>query len=89
MLVSHLVDALQQIATSMGAIYWEFNSDSCQVEAVGLTAEAPWGSESSVQCQCNIVNDTYCHVDKMYSFYTYVALKFYTLVLCFVLFYIS
>ncbi|XP_058194296.1 probable LRR receptor-like serine/threonine-protein kinase RFK1 isoform X1 [Rhododendron vialii] len=59
------VDALQQIATSMGAIYWEFNSDSCQVEVVGLTAQAPWGSEGSVKCQCNFVNDTYCHVDKI------------------------
>ncbi|KAG5561362.1 hypothetical protein RHGRI_004405 [Rhododendron griersonianum] len=59
------VDALQQIATSMGAIYWEFNSDSCQVEVVGLTAQAPWGSVSSVKCQCNFVNDTYCHVDKI------------------------
>ncbi|KAI8567407.1 hypothetical protein RHMOL_Rhmol02G0119700 [Rhododendron molle] len=59
------VDALQQIATSMGAIYWEFNSDSCQVEVVGLTAQAPKGSESSVECQCDLVNDTYCHVDKI------------------------
>ncbi|KAH7839404.1 hypothetical protein Vadar_003718 [Vaccinium darrowii] len=59
------VDALQQIATSMGAIYWEFNSDSCQVEVVGLTAQAPRGSESSVECLCNFVNDTYCHVVKI------------------------
>ncbi|XP_058194283.1 probable LRR receptor-like serine/threonine-protein kinase RFK1 [Rhododendron vialii] len=59
------VDALQQIATSMGAIYWEFNSDSCQVEVVGLTDQAPKGSDSSVECPCNFVNDTYCHVEKI------------------------
>ncbi|CAL5345217.1 unnamed protein product [Camellia sinensis] len=30
------VDALQQIAITMGAKYWKFNGDSCQVEQVGV-----------------------------------------------------
>ncbi|GMP72074.1 hypothetical protein CsSME_00030238 [Camellia sinensis var. sinensis] len=57
------VAALQQMATTMGANYWEFNSDSCQVKMVGVvTPQAPTGSQSNIECQCNFVNDTYCHV---------------------------
>ncbi|KAA8519598.1 hypothetical protein F0562_013957 [Nyssa sinensis] len=56
------VDALQQITTTMGATYWKFNSDSCQVEMVRVTAQVPRGSESSIVCQCNSENNTNCHV---------------------------
>ncbi|CAL5411484.1 unnamed protein product [Camellia sinensis] len=56
------VDALQQIAITMGAKYWKFNGDSCQVEQVGVTPQAPSGSESTVYCPCNFTNDIYCHV---------------------------
>ncbi|CAL5409023.1 unnamed protein product [Camellia sinensis] len=56
------VDALQQIAITMGAKYWKFNGDSCQVEQVGVTPQAPSGSQSTVYCPCNFTNDIYCHV---------------------------
>ncbi|XP_052201517.1 probable LRR receptor-like serine/threonine-protein kinase RFK1 isoform X2 [Diospyros lotus] len=59
------VDALQQIVTTMGSKYWEFNEDSCQVEKVGVTSRAPSSAESSVLCQCDFANDTYCHVVKI------------------------
>ncbi|KAL7243481.1 hypothetical protein ACSBR1_015804 [Camellia fascicularis] len=59
------VDALQQIAITMGAKYWEFNGDSCQVERVGVTPLAPSGSESTVYCPCNFTNDIYCHVTEI------------------------
>ncbi|GFY88663.1 receptor-like kinase in flowers 1 [Actinidia rufa] len=58
------VDALRQIATTMGAKYWQFNNDLCQVEKVGITPEDPSGAENSVECDCKIGNGTctYCHV---------------------------
>ncbi|XP_057494278.1 probable LRR receptor-like serine/threonine-protein kinase RFK1 isoform X1 [Actinidia eriantha] len=59
------VDALRQIATTMGAKYWQFNNDLCQVEKVGITPEEPSGAENSVKCDCNIGNGTYCHVVKI------------------------
>ncbi|KAA8515039.1 hypothetical protein F0562_018173 [Nyssa sinensis] len=61
-LVQEEVDALQQITTTLGATYWKFNSDSCQVEMVGVTPQAPRRSESSVSCECNSENSTICHV---------------------------
>ncbi|CAL5412405.1 unnamed protein product [Camellia sinensis] len=60
---SKLPEEEGQMATTMGANYWEFNSDSCQVKMVGVvTPQAPTGSQSNIECQCNFVNDTYCHV---------------------------
>ncbi|XP_056175532.1 probable LRR receptor-like serine/threonine-protein kinase RFK1 isoform X2 [Syzygium oleosum] len=56
------VDALQQIAAKMGAKYWEFDGNSCAVVKVGVTTEIPEGAESTIACECNIPNDTLCHV---------------------------
>ncbi|XP_052183607.1 probable LRR receptor-like serine/threonine-protein kinase RFK1 isoform X3 [Diospyros lotus] len=66
------VDALQQIVTTMGVKYWKFNSSSCRVELVGVTPQAPRKSEGSVECNCNLKNDSYCHVVK-------IELKFFNL----------
>ncbi|KAL3741619.1 hypothetical protein ACJRO7_017131 [Eucalyptus globulus] len=56
------VDALQQIAAKLRAKYWEFDGDSCEVVKVGVTTEIPKGAESTVACECNFLNDTFCHV---------------------------
>ncbi|GLT52814.1 hypothetical protein SLA2020_261320 [Shorea laevis] len=53
------VDALQQIATTMGSKYWKFNGTFCQIEMVGMTPEPPRNSERSIGCDCN---NTVCHV---------------------------
>ncbi|KAL7102741.1 hypothetical protein ACP275_08G137100 [Erythranthe tilingii] len=59
------VDALQQIATEMGAKYWKFNGGLCEVESVGVSAAPPSGSEGYVECNCNYNNNTICHVTKI------------------------
>ncbi|KAL1829621.1 hypothetical protein ACET3Z_008033 [Daucus carota] len=56
------IDALQEIASTMGATYWKFNGDLCQIEIVGTTPTKPEGSESSVDCECDFDNSTTCHV---------------------------
>ncbi|XP_054777749.1 probable LRR receptor-like serine/threonine-protein kinase RFK1 isoform X2 [Prosopis cineraria] len=56
------VDALQEILSTMGATYWKFDGDSCQIEMVGLTPVPPSGSQSSIGCQCFSENGTNCHV---------------------------
>ncbi|KAK3004606.1 hypothetical protein RJ639_018463, partial [Escallonia herrerae] len=45
----------------MGAVYWKFNVDSCQIDMVGAMPHAPEGSESLVGCDCS-GNSTGCHV---------------------------
>ncbi|XP_059436366.1 uncharacterized protein LOC132169331 [Corylus avellana] len=56
------VDALQQIAKTMGATYWEFNATSCKLETVGVTSpEPPAGSEKNITCNCQFHNNT-CHI---------------------------
>ncbi|KAM3284857.1 putative LRR receptor-like serine/threonine-protein kinase RFK1 isoform X2 [Capsicum chacoense] len=56
------VDILEQIATTMGATHWKFNDEFCQIEAVGVTTDQPSWSETDVECNCTIGNDTACHI---------------------------
>lgn len=49
------VDALQQISSTMGATYWKFDGDSCQIEMVGITPEGPVGSERSVDSWSRVI----------------------------------
>lgn len=60
-----LVDALQQIATTLGSKYWKFDAESCTVEKVGLTETPPPLAEQVIECECSPTNDTDCHVVKM------------------------
>ncbi|XP_062095355.1 probable LRR receptor-like serine/threonine-protein kinase RFK1 isoform X2 [Humulus lupulus] len=56
------VDALEEIASTMGAKYWKFiNDDSCQIEMVGVAENRPTGAESSISCNCTSAINT-CHV---------------------------
>ncbi|KAL6333677.1 hypothetical protein AAG906_028863 [Vitis piasezkii] len=50
----------------MGATYWKFNGDSCQIEMVGLTPQPPRGSEQSIVCEnFSEKNRTVLHVIRM------------------------
>lgn len=60
-----LVDALQQITTTMGAKYWRFNNDACRIEMVGVTEKPPKGAQSNTDCECYFENNTVCHVVKL------------------------
>ncbi|XP_014630770.1 ATP-binding/protein serine/threonine kinase isoform X2 [Glycine max] len=55
------VDALKEITSTMGATYWEFDSDSCHSKMLRLTPEPPKGSQSSIDCDCTSEINT-CHV---------------------------
>ncbi|KAH6765271.1 receptor-like kinase in flowers 1 [Perilla frutescens var. frutescens] len=56
------VDALQQIVTEMGATYYKFNGDQCEIEMVGMSPTLPTSSEGYVDCNCNFNNNTVCHI---------------------------
>ncbi|CAN1847319.1 Probable LRR receptor-like serine/threonine-protein kinase RFK1 [Linum perenne] len=64
-LVQEEVDALGEIVREMGSTYWEFNADTCDVEAVGMTKVPPKDAENIVQCTCNNGSNTDCHVVRM------------------------
>ncbi|PIN06696.1 Serine/threonine protein kinase [Handroanthus impetiginosus] len=49
----------------MGARYWRFNGDLCEVEMVGVSPTPPSNSEGYVECNCNFENNTICHVTKI------------------------
>ncbi|XP_045825692.1 probable LRR receptor-like serine/threonine-protein kinase RFK1 isoform X2 [Trifolium pratense] len=56
------IDALEEITRTMGATYWKFDGDSCEIKMIGLTKNPPDGSESNIDCDCYSANDTFCHV---------------------------
>ncbi|KAL6542753.1 hypothetical protein OROHE_010273 [Orobanche hederae] len=49
----------------MGATYWRFNGDICELDMVGVSPMPPSGSEGYVECNCNYENNTVCHVTKI------------------------
>ncbi|KAB2601357.1 LRR receptor-like serine/threonine-protein kinase RFK1 [Pyrus ussuriensis x Pyrus communis] len=63
------VDALRQIATTMGAKYWSFEAGAgagaCRIDTVGVTEKKPKGSQKNIDCVCNFENNTVCHVVKL------------------------
>lgn len=71
--LANTVDALRDIAATMGSNYWEFDDESCKVLKFGLTPDMPAGAESTVMCQCDFPNDTDCHVVRMYKSLDYIC----------------
>lgn len=60
-----LVDALEQVATTLGSKYWKFDAENCLVEKVGLTETPPPTAEQVIECECSPTNANDCHVVKM------------------------
>ncbi|KAK4770826.1 hypothetical protein SAY87_031358 [Trapa incisa] len=56
-------DALREITTALGAQFWDFNEDTCEIRKFGVTLDPPKGAyTSTINCSCNVGNDTFCHV---------------------------
>ncbi|XP_042513920.1 probable leucine-rich repeat receptor-like serine/threonine-protein kinase At3g14840 [Macadamia integrifolia] len=56
------VNALKEIAKSMGKTDWNFSVDPCSGESGWATANPVKGSENAVTCDCSFANATVCHV---------------------------
>ncbi|CAI0475649.1 unnamed protein product [Linum tenue] len=64
-LVQEEVDALGEIVRAMGSTYWQFDADTCKVEAFGMTQVPPRNAEHNIECTCNNGSNTDCHVVRM------------------------
>lgn len=67
------VDALKQIAKTMGITAWEFklfNASDCVVGTVEIAppAQPDQEAESTVTCDCSF-SDATCHIVSMYVFH--------------------
>ncbi|CAL5405972.1 unnamed protein product [Camellia sinensis] len=56
------VQALQQIANTLGKTDWNFSADPCSGEYGWATPHPVSGSENSVTCNCSFNNNTLCHI---------------------------
>uniref|UniRef100_A0A6N2KFE7 non-specific serine/threonine protein kinase n=1 Tax=Salix viminalis TaxID=40686 RepID=A0A6N2KFE7_SALVM len=70
-LVQEEVDALEEIALTLGSKYWKFNADTCQIESVGVTQVPPKNAEQRIDCECKNGNNTDCHVTRIDFAYNY------------------
>ncbi|KAJ6886104.1 LRR receptor-like serine/threonine-protein kinase RFK1 isoform X2 [Populus alba x Populus x berolinensis] len=64
-LVQEEVDALEEIARTLGSKYWKFNADTCKIESVGVTQVPPKNAEQRIDCECKNGNNTDCHVTRL------------------------
>ncbi|KAG9448163.1 hypothetical protein H6P81_014291 [Aristolochia fimbriata] len=56
------VEALKQIANTLGKKDWDFSVDPCSGEAGWATVGPKKGFENAVTCNCTYKNNTVCHV---------------------------
>ncbi|XP_042482782.1 probable LRR receptor-like serine/threonine-protein kinase At1g07650 [Macadamia integrifolia] len=56
------VDALKQIAKTMGKHGWNFSVDPCSGEYNWVTPYPAVGYDNNVTCDCHFQNETVCHV---------------------------
>ncbi|KAK7323411.1 hypothetical protein VNO77_26883 [Canavalia gladiata] len=56
------VEALKDIAKTLGKNNWDFNIDPCSQKPPWVTPNARKGEENSVTCDCTVGNDNFCHV---------------------------
>ncbi|XP_010246509.1 PREDICTED: probable leucine-rich repeat receptor-like serine/threonine-protein kinase At3g14840 [Nelumbo nucifera] len=61
-LVKDEVNALRQIAKTLGKTNWDFSVDPCSGLSGWTTANPEKGFENAVYCNCSFSNNTLCHV---------------------------
>ncbi|PIA30447.1 hypothetical protein AQUCO_05500015v1 [Aquilegia coerulea] len=58
----YVVEALKEIANTLGKINWNFSVDPCSITSGWIDFTAPEGAENAVRCECSYANNTICHV---------------------------
>ncbi|KAK9269065.1 hypothetical protein L1049_000833 [Liquidambar formosana] len=56
------VDALEEIAHTLGKTDWNFTADPCSQQWGWATQNSSRGFENNVTCDCSFSNNTVCHV---------------------------
>ncbi|XP_076930176.1 putative leucine-rich repeat receptor-like serine/threonine-protein kinase At3g14840 [Bidens hawaiensis] len=65
------VEAVENILAAMNATSWRFNGDSCNLDTITEVPKLSQEANASIGCDCNIGNNTDCHVVKItHKFYS-------------------
>lgn len=67
LLLIDLVEAVGNFLTAMNATSWRFNGDTCNLDTIFELPRLSQEANASVGCDCNIGNDSNCHVVIMYK----------------------
>ncbi|KAM7492505.1 hypothetical protein LguiA_035426 [Lonicera macranthoides] len=65
LLPSNEVEALGEIAKTLGKKDWNFSVDPCGGEEGWSTKNPVKGFENAVTCDCSFFNNTVCHIVSM------------------------
>ncbi|KAI3495387.1 hypothetical protein L1887_37724 [Cichorium endivia] len=65
------VDTVANILAAMNATSWRFNGDTCNLDTISEVPKLTQEANASIGCDCNIGNDTNCHVVRItHKFYS-------------------
>ncbi|CAH1448596.1 unnamed protein product [Lactuca virosa] len=65
------VEAVVSILAAMNATSWRFNGDNCNLDTISEVPKLSQEANASIGCNCNIENDTNCHVVRItHKFYS-------------------
>nr|GEV07854.1 probable LRR receptor-like serine/threonine-protein kinase RFK1 isoform X1 [Tanacetum cinerariifolium] len=65
------VEAVGNILATMNATSWRFNGDTCTLDTIAEVPRLSQEANASIGCDCNIGNDTNCHVVRItFKFYS-------------------
>lgn len=62
----YIVEALKEIAKTLGKGDWNFSVEPCSGEYGWVTPNPVKGEENALTCNCSFSNDTSCQVISMY-----------------------
>lgn len=70
------METVADILPAMNATSWRFNGDTCNLDMIIDVPKLSTEANASTGCDCNIGNDTNCHVVRMYKalsfFYSFI-----------------
>ncbi|KAJ0597544.1 putative protein kinase RLK-Pelle-DLSV family [Helianthus annuus] len=65
------VESLENILAAMNATSWRFDGDDCDLDTISEVPKLSQEANASIGCDCNIGNDTDCHVVRItFKFYS-------------------
>ncbi|XP_071715129.1 probable LRR receptor-like serine/threonine-protein kinase RFK1 [Rutidosis leptorrhynchoides] len=65
------VKAVENILAAMNATSWRFDGDNCYLDTISEVPKPTQEANASIGCDCNIGNDTNCHVVRItHKFYS-------------------
>lgn len=61
------METVENILADMNATNWRFNGENCMLDMISQVPKPTEEANATITCECNIGNDTNCHVVSLYK----------------------